>query len=180
MTRYVALLRAVNLAGRNSVAMADLRAWIADLGFADPRTLLNSGNAVFEARDQPAARIEAKLEAEARKRFKFDIVFVVRAADEMTTIVDRNPFPKEAASDPGRLLVVFTKGAIAPAKVKALQAAIVGREVVRANGAHLYAVYPDGQGRSKLTAAVIERALGVAGTGRNWNTVLKLKEMACA
>jgi len=179
MTRYVALLRAVNLAGKNSVAMAELRAWIEELGFSNPRTLLQSGNVVFDARDQASARLEARLEADARKRFKFDIPFVVRTADEMARVVERNPFPKEAAADPGRLLVVFTKGPIAAANVKALQAAIVGRETVRGDGTHLYAVYPDGQGRSKLTAAVIERKLGVVGTGRNWNTVLKLKEMAC-
>lgn len=180
MTRYVALLRAVNLAGTNRVAMAELREWIGELGFSDPRTLLNSGNAVFDGRDQPSGRVEAKLEAASKKCFGFEIAFVVRTADEMAKAIDRNPFPKEAAADPGRLLVVFTKGPIAAANVKALQAAIVGREVVRGEGSHLYAVYPDGQGRSKLTAAVIERKLGVVGTGRNWNTVLKLKEMACS
>jgi uncharacterized protein (DUF1697 family) len=179
MTRYVALLRAVNLAGKNSVAMADLRAWIEELGFSTPRTLLNSGNAVFDGRDQATAKIEARLEAESRKRFKFDIVFVVRSADEVVRAVERNPFQKEAAADPGRFVVVFLKGPAVAPKVKALQAAIAGREVVRGDGSHLYAVYPDGQGRSKLTAAVIERAIGVAGTARNWNTVLKLKEMAC-
>ena len=179
MTRYVALLRAVNLAGKNSVAMAELRAWIEELGFSNPRTLLNSGNAVFEGRDQPTGRVEAKLEADAKKRFKFAIPFVVRTADDIARLVERNPFAREAASDPGHLLVVFMKSSIPPAMVKALEAKIVGPEVVRADGAHLYAVYPDGVGRSKLTAALIDRTLGMAGTGRNWNTVLKLKEMAC-
>ncbi len=180
MTRYVALLRAVNLAGRNSVAMADLRAWIEKLGFSNPRTLLQSGNVVFDGRAQPPAKVEALLEGEAKKRFAFHIPVVVRTADDLSRIVARNPFPKEAQSDPGRLLVVFMKGSIATPNVKTLEAAIVGREVVRADGAHLYAVYPDGQGRSKLTAALIEKKLGVVGTGRNWNTVLKLKEMACS
>ncbi len=180
MTRYVALLRAVNLAGRNSVAMADLRAWIEKLGFSNPRTLLQSGNLIFDGRARSAARLEAMLEAEARKRFKFDIAIALRTADDFAVVVDRNPFPKEAVSDPGHLLVVFMKGAIAPGNLEALQAAIVGREVVRADGRHLYAVYRDGVGRSKLTAALIERKLGVVGTGRNWNTVLKLKEIACS
>lgn len=178
--RYVALLRAVNIAGKNSVAMSDLRAWIEKLGFSNPRTLLQSGNVVFDGRAQPTGKLEALLEAEAKKRFRFDIPVVVRTADDLTRIVDRNPFPKEAAADPRRLLVVFMKGSIAAPNLKTLEAAIVGSEVVRAEGAQLYAVYPDGQGRSKLTAALIERKLGVAGTARNWNTVLKLKEMACS
>ena len=179
MIRYVALLRAVNLAGRNSVAMADLRAWMADLGFANPRTLLQSGNVVFDAREQATSKLEARLESEAAARFRFDITFVVRTGEEIARVVARNPFRKEAAADPGHLLVVFLKAAAAPKNVKALQEAIVGREIVHGDGPHLYAVYPDGAGRSKLTAALIERKLGAAGTARNWNTVKKLEELAC-
>jgi len=180
MTRYVALLRAVNLAGRNTVAMADLRAWIQELGFVNPRTLLNSGNVVFEGATQSSERLEAKLEADARKRLKIDTPFVVRTGDELRRVIARNPFLKEAATDPGHLLVVFAKANLTPANVNALEAAIVGRERVKGDGRHLYAVYPDGVGRSKLTAALIDRTLGVAGTARNWNTVQKLKEMACS
>jgi uncharacterized protein (DUF1697 family) len=179
MTRYVALLRAVNLAGKNSVAMADLRAWIEELGFSNPRTLLQSGNVVFDGRDQAPDRIEARLEGDAKRRLKIETPFIVRTADEVARVVDRNPFPKEAAADPGHLLVIFAKGSIAPANVKTLETKIVGREVVRGGGRELYVVYPDGVGRSKLTSALIDRTLGVAGTGRNWNTVLKLKEIAC-
>ena len=177
--RYVALLRAVNLPGHNQVAMADLRAWLEDLGFSDPRTLLQSGNLVFEGKAQPPGRLEAALEADARKRLKIDTPFVVRTGDDLARVVSRNPFPKEAASDPGHLLVLFAKANLAAANVNALEAAIVGRERIRGDGRHLYVVYPDGVGRSKLTGALIDRKLGVAATGRNWNTVRKLKELAC-
>lgn len=180
MTRYVALLRAVNLGSHNKVAMSDLRVWLEDLGFSNPQTLLNSGNVVFEGTAQSPERLEAKLEADARKRLKIDTPFVVRTGDDLTRVVARNPFPKEAASDPGHLLVVFAKSSLAAANVKTLEAAIVGRERVRADGRQLYIVYPDGVGRSKLTAALIDRTLGVAGTARNWNTVQKLKELACS
>lgn len=179
MIRYVALLRAVNLPGHNKVAMSDLRVWLEDLGFSNPRTLLQSGNVVFEGAAQSPERLEAKLEADAKKRLKIETPFVVRTGDDLTKVIARNPFPKEAANDPGHLLVVFTKAILAAANVKALEAAIVGRERVRADGRHLYIVYPDGVGRSKLTAALIDRTLAVAGTARNWNTVQKLKELAC-
>ena len=179
MTRYVALLRAVNVGGRNAVAMADLRAWIEELGFQHPRTLLNSGNVVFDGAKQSTERLEAKLEAEAKKALKIDTPFVIRTGDDFDRVVARNPFPREAANDPGRLIVIFAKTSLAAANVKALEAAIVGRERVRAEGNHLYAVYPDGAGQSKLTAALIDKKLGCAGTGRNWNTVMKLKELAC-
>lgn len=180
MTRYVALLRAVNVGGRNIVAMADLRAWIEDLGFANPRTVLNSGNVVFEGGTLATERLEAKLESEAKKALKIETPFVVRTGADLERVIERNPFPKEASSDPGRLLVIFTKANLAAASVKSLEAAIVGRERVRADGRHLYAVYPDGAGQSKLTAALIDKKLGCAGTGRNWNTVMKLKDLACS
>jgi uncharacterized protein (DUF1697 family) len=178
VTRYVALLRAVNLAGKNAVAMAELRAWVEDLGFQNPRTLLQSGNVVFEGREQATDRIEARLEAGARQRLGVETSFFVRTGDQIAELVARNPFKKKAA-DPGHLLVVFMKTELNARAVRALQDAVVGREVVRGAGRQLYAVYPDGVGRSKLTAALIERKLGGAGTGRNWNTVQKLKELAC-
>ena len=69
---------------------------------------------------------------------------------------------------------MLLKSAPDATRVKALQAAIVGPEIVRAKGRHAYIVYPDGMGRSRLTSALIERTLGTRGTARNWNTVLKL------
>jgi uncharacterized protein (DUF1697 family) len=72
---------------------------------------------------------------------------------------------------------MFLKSAPGPAKAGSLRAAIRGREVVRTDGQQTYITYPDGIGRSRLTTSVIEEKLGVRGTGRNWNTVLKLQAM---
>ena len=91
-----------------------------------------------------------------------------------------NPFPGEAERDPGHLVVMILKGETDAGKVAALQEAIKGREVVRGKGRHVYIVYPDGIGRSRLTNALIEKKLGRSGTGRNWNTVLKLGDLAGA
>ena len=179
MTRYVALLRAVNLAGKNAVAMPDLRAWIEDLGFSNARTLLQSGNVVFDGREQATDTIEARLEKDAKNRLGVQTSFFVRTGGQIADVIARNPFKKEASTDPGHLLVVFTTAELDAAAVRALRDAIVGREVVRAGGRQLYAVYPDGVGRSKLSAALIERKLGTTGTARNWNTVRKLEELAC-
>ena len=178
MTTYIGLLRAINLAGRNVVPMAGLRDMLARLGLTEPRSLLQSGNVLFQSRPRTAAQLEKTLEAELKKQFGVDTDFMVRTADEWGAIVERNPFPKEAASDPGHLLVFCLKDAPDAASVKALQAAIKGREIVRATGKCAYFVYPDGQGRSKLTIQMIEKALGTRGTARNWNTVLKLGELA--
>jgi uncharacterized protein (DUF1697 family) len=174
MAAYIALLRGVNLAGHKMVAMADLRAMLTDLGFAEPRSLLQSGNLVFQARAQASARLERVLEQEAQRRLDLETEFHVRTAAEWQTIIRSNPFPDAARKDPGHLLMMCFKNAPAAKDVKALQAAIKGREVVRAVGRQAYVIYPDGVGSSRLTTALIDKTLGLRGTARNWNTVLKL------
>jgi uncharacterized protein (DUF1697 family) len=176
--KHIALLRAVNLAGYNKVGMADLRELLAGLGFADAQTLLQSGNIVFSGGSRTTTALEQTLERAAAKQLGLETDFFVRTAREWQEAIDANPFPREAKEDPGHLLAVIVKHDLAAANVTALQKAIVGREVVRAKGRCAYIVYPDGIGRSKLTAAMIEKKLGTRGTGRNWNTVLKLATVA--
>jgi uncharacterized protein (DUF1697 family) len=178
MTVYLALLRGINVAGHTRVSMADLRNLLAGLGLADVRSVLQSGNLVFRGKGRSAAHFERLLGSEAETHLGLRTEFFVRTAEEWSAVVAANPFRSEAARDPGRLVVVSLKDAPGAQEVAALQAAIVGREVVRADGRHAYIVYPDGQGRSRLTNAVIERKLRTRGTARNWNTVLRLD--ACA
>jgi uncharacterized protein (DUF1697 family) len=170
--RYVALLRAVNLAGHNRVGMSDLRELVTKLGFDDARSILQSGNIVFSGAKRSTAEVERQLEKEAAKRLGLETVFFVRTDDEWKAIIEKNPFRSEAKKDPGLLVVLFLKDE--PSDIKPLQEAITGREIVRAGGRQIYAVYPDGQGRSRLTNALIEKKLGTRATARNWNTVLKL------
>lgn len=174
MASYIALLRGVNLAGHKMVAMADLRAMLEGLGFTDVRSLLQSGNLMFHGRAQAGAALERKLELEARRRLDLETDFHVRTAAEWQSIIARNPFPEAARQDPGHLLMMCFKDAPAAKDVRALQAAIKDREVVRAVGRQAYVVYPDGVGGSRLTTALIDKTLGLRGTARNWNTVLKL------
>ncbi len=174
MATYVALLRAVNVGGRNVIGMSELREFAAQLRLDHPRTLLQSGNLVFTSAARPTADLERLLESEATTRLGLQTDFMVRSAADWQAIIERNPFPREAKDDPSHLLVMVFKKAPKAADVKALRAAIAGREVVEAVGAHAYFVYPDGIGRSRLTTALIERTLGTRGTGRNWNTVVKL------
>lgn len=176
--QYVALLRAVNVAGRNRVAMADLRRLLSDLGFVNPRTLLQSGNVLFGSEAGAATRLEDLLERAAAERLGIATDFFVRTVDQWRAIVADNPFPSEARVDPAHLLVMLLKDAPARARISALESAITGREVVRAQGNHIYVVYPDGIGRSRLTTALIEKHLSTSVTGRNWNTVVKLDALA--
>jgi uncharacterized protein (DUF1697 family) len=177
MATYVALLRAVNVAGRNLIAMSDLRELAVQLGLGAPRTLLQSGNLVFESGTRDPAGLERVLERGVAEHLDLEIDFMVRSAADWQAILERNPFTGEAKNDPGHLLLMAFKQAPKAADVKALRAAIAGRERVEAVGAQAYLVYPDGIGRSRLTTASIERTLGTRGTARNWNTVVKLAVM---
>jgi len=175
---YFALIRGINVGGHKKLAMSDLRALLTKLGFEDAQSLLQSGNLVFRSRKRTPSQLERLLETETEKRLGVQAGFFVRTPEELKKVVARNPFLEEAERDPGHLVVMFLRDAPDKKKVEELRAAIVGSEVVRADGNHAYIVYPDGQGRSRLTIALIEKKLGTRGTGRNWNTVLKLAALA--
>jgi uncharacterized protein (DUF1697 family) len=161
MTSYIALLRGINVGGNKQIAMSDLRDRFTKAGFEDVRTLLQSGNVVFRSKTRPVLPAIP------------DVDVFVRSAKEWNAIIERNPFTKEAKSDPGLLIMMVLKDA--PRSLTDLRAAISGREVVEAVGKQLYVFYPDGQGRSKFSHAVIEKRLGTRATGRSWNTVLKIQ-----
>jgi uncharacterized protein (DUF1697 family) len=171
--QYAAFLRAVNVAG-TSLSMPALKALFERLGLQKPRTLLQSGNIVFETQKRRPADLELLLQRETEKQLKVRTEYFIRDDKELQRIVDGNPFVREARDDPGHLVVMFLKEAATQDNVSALQARITGHEVVRAGDRHLYITYPDGIGRSKLTNTVIEKALGTRGTARNWNTILKM------
>ena len=177
MPTYVGVLRAINLGSHNKIAMSDLRAMLEKVGCEEPKTLLLSGNVVFRNASGSIDKVERMLEEASTKHLGVTTDYFVRSAQEWLAIIDDNPFPKEAKSDPGHLLMMCLREAPSAAQVKALQSAIKGNEVVKATGTQAYFVYPDGIGRSKLTIQVIEKALGTRGTARNWNTVLKIGEL---
>jgi uncharacterized protein (DUF1697 family) len=174
MSVHIALLRAVNVGGRK-LAMAELKGMFEFLGFTNVRTILQSGNVVFGAGARTGAALESFLEAETEKRLKLRTDYLVRTAGEWDAIIEGNPFRREAKADPSHLLVLPMKSVPNASALAALQAAIQGRESVRARERVLYVYYPDGIGESKLTIALIERKLQTRCTGRNWNTVMKIQ-----
>jgi uncharacterized protein (DUF1697 family) len=178
MSLFLALIRGINVGGHKMIGMADLRDLLTKLGFTEARSLLQSGNLIFQAQKKTAAQLENLLEKETEKRLGMEVSFFVRTPAEWESLVAQNPFRKEAERDPGHLIVLFLKNAPDAGNVDALRAAISGREVIEANGKHAYVVYPDGVGRSRLTNTLIEKKLDTRATGRNWNTVLKLGALA--
>ena len=177
MAVHLALLRAVNVGGRQPILMAELRDFLLTLGFLDVRSLLQSGNLVFRSNARTGTDLESSLEQEAAKRLDLHTDFMVRTEEEWKRIVTDNPFPEDAERHPSRLVVMFLKRAPSAKEVEALQSAITGPEIVGIHGREAYMVYPAGIGRSRLTNTFVEKKLGTRGTARNWNTVLKLASL---
>ncbi len=174
MPAFVALLRAVNLGPHNKVSMADLKALAERVKLTEARTLLQSGNLLFQTKAQASSALEKTLEGALTKELGLTTPVLVRSAGEWQAAVAANPFPQEAKADPSHLVIMPLKAKPTKDGLKALEAAIVGRERVKLVRQELYLVYPDGIGVSKLTIQLVERKLGTTGTGRNWNTALKI------
>ena len=175
MTRYVGLIRGINVGRNKMVAMADLRQMLTDLRMDRPKTLLASGNMVFGSRERTPAELETWLETETEVRLGTRSEYHVRSADEWDAIIAANPFPEFAVADPSHLVVMFLKSAPDPDELREVQAAITGRECIAAVGRELFITYPDGIGNSTLHRSPGFARLTKLGTGRNWNTVLKLQ-----
>ncbi|GAB2613057.1 DUF1697 domain-containing protein [Streptomyces capparidis] len=167
--RCVALLRGVNVGGHRGVVMSELRALLTGLGHTDVRTHLQIGNAVFTAAAGPTDRIAAEIGGALG-----GVKVMVRTAAELRGVVERNPLP---VRDPARLLVAFLDAPVDRRALRAVDLAAYAPEEVRAGERELYYHLPGGAGRARLPAAV-ERRLGVPVTARNWNTVVRLLEMA--
>ena len=178
MTTHIALLRGVNVGGANRLAMADLRRVAAEAGLAAPRTLLQSGNLIFAAPGADAGALEVRLEAAIGRDLGLAVDVMVRSVADWDALIGANPFVAEARDDPGHLLVVALKAAPDAGAGARLRAVITGPEVARVIGREAFIRYPAGVGASRLTAALIDRALGVRGTARNWNTVMRIAAAA--
>lgn len=177
MNVIVSMLRGVNVGGHNKIKMADLKKVYEALGFERVQTYIQSGNVVFATKERGDEKLARKIGAAIEKKFGFCPEVIVRTAEEMRSIVKRNPFAKRGDVEPGKLLVVFL--ASDPGKAaRDVVAEIEAKEELRPLGSEIYIYFPDGQGKSKLKFGLVEKATNkVAWTGRNWNTVLKLVEL---
>jgi uncharacterized protein (DUF1697 family) len=175
---FVAFLRGINVGGHALLRMDALAAMLVGLGHSRVTTLLQSGNVLFESRARDETALARRIEdaIEAAHGFRPDVI--LRRPPDLAAVVAENPFPEEATAQPGRLLVVFLAAPADASGIARLAAVHRGPERFVGDGRELYVVYPDGVGRSKLTHALIEKALGVRGTARNWNTVVKLSDLA--
>jgi uncharacterized protein (DUF1697 family) len=183
MATHVALLRGINVGGKNKVAMADLRALVGELGHTDVSTYIQSGNVLFTApADADSGALERAMTEAIAAKLGVTSPVVVVSREELASILAANPYPGEP--DPRRVHAVVLSGPPWPelltrldaARAKAAQAGS-GDEVL-ADGRTLYLHTPEGFGRSVLAEVlmryVTDRKTGATGTARNWATMTKL------
>lgn len=172
----IALLRAVNLGGYGKLPMAELRAALTEAGLAEVRTLLASGNVVFRDPRRPEA-LEPLIEAVVRERFGLTTEVYVRTPGEWAEVVAGCPFPEAARHEPSRLVALICRQAFDAGRLAEAQGAVPGPERLGGSGRTLYMHFGEGMADSKVTPAWLRSRLRAHGTGRNWNTVLKLAAM---
>ena len=176
MPRQIALLRGINLGSHKRVSMPRLRELLADQGYADVQTYVQSGNVVLTS-DASPADLARELEGHLAADLGFGVDVIVRTRDELADVIARDPFAG-VATDPKRYQVTFLADPVCGKVKRALDSADVAPERVAVSGREIYAWHPDGIGRSELASLLSDRRLGAPGTARNWNTVLNLLALA--
>ena len=185
MASHVALLRGINVGGRNKVPMADLRGVVASLGHTGVSTYIQSGNVLFSTRDTDTAKLAAALESAIEERFGIWSSVVVLSRDELAQVLAANPYPDEP--NPKMVHVVFLNAELPGSLLERISAAESAaeakgsRDTAQLAGQALFLHTPDGFGTSELAQNVFKIIAppkksrpGLAATARNWATATKL------
>jgi uncharacterized protein (DUF1697 family) len=178
MAVIVSMLRGVNIGGHNKIKMDALRSLYESLGLRDAQTYVQSGNVVFRSKERNLRALATRIEDAIERDFGFRPKVILRSISELRDVIARNPFATRRGIEPNKLLVTFL--AADPggeARAQALKNRTEPEEL-RLEGREAYIYFPNGMARPKLSWPAIERVLKTTGTGRNWNTVNKLLEIA--
>ena len=172
----VALLRGINVGGRNKLPMRALTEMFVDVGCEDIRTYIQSGNVVFRADSSLANRLSARITDAIAASFGYRIPVVTRTASDFDRIVRDNPF-LTAGADPAKLHVGFLAESPDPARIAQLDPGRSPPDAFDVRDREVFLHFPAGVARSKLDNAYFDRTLNTVCTIRNWRTVGKLHEM---
>ncbi|MDX8517682.1 DUF1697 domain-containing protein [Mesorhizobium dulcispinae] len=176
MNTYVALLYSIVLGEGRRVVMADLKAMAEGVGLKNVRTLVATGNLVFEARTTKVSALERRLEKAFEETFGRHVDIVVRGAEDWLKLAAGNPFPAESAETADQVAVRVMRQPVADEALSGLQVRAAVDERVRLVGGDIWFVFSRERPSSRLLAAANHKRMGI-GTSRNWNTVRRLAEM---
>lgn len=174
---FVVFLRAINLGRVNRVPMAGLRNALADAGYDDVATHLQSGNVVLRSSKRSGSAVAKEIEQLVAAEFGVNADVMVRTGAELATIVKANPLAR-GRTTPDMLYVAFLKKRPPATATRALSARTFGDDEFVIRGAEIYLRYPNGVSGSTMNTALFEGALGTPGTVRTWKVVTRLNELA--
>ena len=171
--RYLVMPRGINVGTRNRVPMAELRSKLADEGYSDVATVLQSGNVIVSTESARADRVGSAVQRLLSDEFDVNVPCVVRSASQVRRVLERNPL-REVVSDPSRYLVNFLSQEPDPEMVRALLEEDHSPETIAIEGTEAYVWTPDGVKAMTLSYVYLEKRFGVTATARNWNTLEKI------
>ncbi len=171
---YFALLKGINVSGHKIIKMAKLRAMFEELGYKNVRTLIQSGNVVFES-TAAAETVRKKIEDGIKETFGFDVNVIIRSKAEMEAIIKGYPFGKVKGHEEWKISVGYLSAAPTKAEIKELESANNDKEMIIVSGNNLYHLIRGGFSDSELFKKnTVGKTLNVVCTVRNWNTTNKL------
>ncbi len=171
--RYLVMLRGINVGTRNRVPMAELRAMLADAGYSDVATVLQSGNVIVSTESDHPDGVAGAIQRLVSGEFEVNVPCVIRTANQIREVIERNPL-EGVVSDPSRYLVNFLSKAPDPEVAGVLLEEDHSPEHIAIAGAEAYVWTPDGVKAMTLSYAYLEKRFGVVATARNWNTLEKI------
>jgi uncharacterized protein (DUF1697 family) len=178
MPVLICFLRAINVGGHAKIKMDALRALFVSLKFEEPQTYVQSGNIVFKSSELNLELVATRIKQAVTKKFACSPEIMLRTVAELRAAVSSNPFAKRNNIEPGKLHVFFLAGQPAKNAAENLRQLAIQPEELHLIGRELFIYFPNGVGKSKLPWARLDKALQSPGTGRNWNSVTKVLEMA--
>jgi len=178
MPVVISFLRGVNVGGHAKIKMDALRDLCVSLKFQEPQTFIQSGNVIFKTTERSLVLVAKRLQQAIEKKFACRPEVILRTADELRRVISKNPFKGRVDIEPGKLLVYFLAAEPAKDATKSLAALAIEPEELHLIDRELFIYFPNGQGKSKLSWARVDKALQTTGTGRNWNSVTKILEIA--
>jgi uncharacterized protein (DUF1697 family) len=176
LATYLALLRGINVGGKNMLPMKDLVEIFIGAGCKDVRTFIQSGNVIFCAAPAVSARLPDEITSVVAESFGIRIPVILRSADQLRDVVSHNPFLKSGAAE-DTLHVMFLAGLPSPESVDKLDPDRSAPDAFIVHGREIYLRLPNGTARSKLTNAYFDSKLATTSTLRNWRTVTKLLDL---
>ncbi|WP_321346431.1 DUF1697 domain-containing protein [uncultured Draconibacterium sp.] len=178
MNTYVAILRGINVSGKNKIKMDALKSSLSSLGFEKLQTYIQSGNVVFRYQEKSTEELEELVSKKIQEDFGFDVTVLVLRAEQLGNIVSNNPFAGEENKEAQFMHVTFLKENPSNVNEEKITAHVKGGEEFAIFDGVVFLYCPNGYGKTKLNNNFFESQLKVTATTRNWKTTLKLLEMA--